>query len=335
MPHLSNSNNLTFSLTEMSLCLSNYFAVFLFTFGLIGNILNSLVLSQRSLRSNSCAWLFLISSVFNLISIISGLSSRVLSNWIVDLTDRSDWLCKSRVFILLNSRTIAMWLLTLATLDRWLLSCADVRYRLLSKLRNAQRGAFVIILFSSVAFFPIFFCYKANLTNSPLKCYSSNIHCRIYIDQTYMNWTVVWPLVLMIVFGFLTMSNIRRIHYRARVSLLIDSTIRYRVSQEHHQRLKSIDRHLLIMLLVQISFLSLFTLPQAIQMIYLTTTTGRIKSPFQIKVEHSIFTFALLLTYLASGMPFYVYTLSGGRIFREAFYMFLKNFVRFVRCQKK
>jgi hypothetical protein len=46
------------------------FAIFLWLFGVMGNALNILVLSQRALRSNSCAWLFLISSLFNLVSII-------------------------------------------------------------------------------------------------------------------------------------------------------------------------------------------------------------------------------------------------------------------------
>ncbi|CAF4273745.1 unnamed protein product, partial [Rotaria sordida] len=56
-----------------------YFSIFLFIFGVIGNILNILVLSQRSLRSNPCAWLFLISSLANFIVLLSGLTTRIIS----------------------------------------------------------------------------------------------------------------------------------------------------------------------------------------------------------------------------------------------------------------
>jgi hypothetical protein len=131
----------------------------------------------------------------------------------------------------------------------------------------------------------------------------------------------------MILFGFLTMSNVREIHHRAQV-LLLSRFNQTRITKEHQQRFKIIDRHLLIMLLVQISFLTLFTLPQAIEMIYLTITTNQFKSSLQNTIENSIFTFSLLLTYLASGMPFYIYTLTGGQVFRQAFFTLIRRIVR-------
>lgn len=330
----SQTKNLTLIWISTSSKINNYFALFLFIFGLIGNLLNTLVLSQRSLRSNPCAWLFLVSSVFNLISILSGLTTRILSNWFLDITDQIHWLCKLRVFILLTSRTIASWLLMLATFDRWLLSCLDVHYRRMSTLKNAQRGTLIIILLSKLIYMPIFFCYQANLRHTPLKCYSRTISCRIYADQTYIHLTILWPLMMMILFGFLTMSNVRHIHNRARTSLL-PGLHHSRLQDEHRQRLKAIDRHLLIMLLVQISFLSLFTLPQAIEMIYLTITSSQSKTLFQRTVENSIFSFVLLLTYLASGIPFYIYTLSGGRVFRDAFHNLLERLAKKLAWREK
>ena len=330
----TDTTNLTVWWTTTSSTINSYFSIFLFIFGIVGNVLNTLVLSQRSLRSNSCVWLFLISSIFNLISILSGLTSRVLAGWFIDLTDQIGWLCKLRVFILLSSRTIASWLIVLATFDRWLLSSLDVRYRLISKLKNAKRGAMIIILLFALLHSPLLYCYQANLTNAPLKCYTKTIACRIFTDQTYIHLTILWPLVLMMLFGFLTMSNVRRIHHRARIPLL-QSSSQLSVYQEHRQRLKAIDRHVLTMLLVQISFLSLFTLPQAIQMIYLTMTSNRLKSAFQTTIENSIFTFFLLLTYLASGMPFYIYTLSGGRIFRQASDDLFQRIYKKVPCRQK
>ena len=330
----SATHNLTLLWISTSAKINNYFALFLFIFGLIGNLLNTIVLSQRSLRSNPCAWLFLVSSIFNLVSILSGLTTRILSNWFIDITDHIHWLCKLRVFILLSSRTVASWLLTLAIFDRWLLSCIDVHYRRMSTLRNAQFGTFIIVFLSHLIYLPIFFCYQANLSHTPLKCYSRTISCRIYADQTYIHMSILWPLMMMILFGFLTMSNVRHVHHRARTSLLPGSH-HSRVHDEHRQRLKAVDRHLLIMLLVQISFLSLFTLPQAIEMVYLTVTSKQVKSPFQRTVENAIFSFFLLLTYLASGIPFYIYTLSGGRVFRDAFHTFLERLARKLSWREK
>ncbi|CAF1156261.1 unnamed protein product [Rotaria sordida] len=304
-----------------------YFSICLFIFGVTGNALNTLVLSQRSLRSNSCAWLFLVSSIFNLISILSGLPTRILSGWFALLTDRIGWLCKLRVFTLLTSRSIALWLIVLATLDRWLLSCKNIDYRRISKLKNARRGMICILIISSLFYSPIFYCYQANLINEPLRCYSKTIKCRIYADQVYTFFTTLIPLILMILFGFLTLSNLRKIHYRAQI-LLLSRSSQTIISNNHRQRLKSVDRHLLIMLLIQISFLILFTLPQVIEMIYLTITRNQYKSPLREQLETSTFTFVLLLTYLASGMPFYIYILSGGQIFRQAFLKIMRHMIQ-------
>jgi len=324
----SNTTSLISIWNNASTKINCYFSIFLFIFGVIGNILNTLVLSQRSLRSNSCAWLFLVSSIFNLISILSGLTTRILSVWVVVVTDQIGWLCKLRVFIVLTSRTIGSWLIMLAIFDRWLLSCKNFHYRHFSTLKNAKRGMFVIIIISCFLHSPTFYCYQANLNNTPLKCYSRTIKCQILTDQTYIFFTILIPIILMILFGLLTLSNIRKMHHRARKPLLsrLNKTT---INDEHRQRLKLIDRHLLIMLLVQISVFILFTFPQAIEMIYVTLTRNTSKSLLQNTIEKSIFTFCLLLTYLSSGMPFYIYTLTGGCMFRQAVF----RLIRRITCQ--
>jgi hypothetical protein len=328
------SVNLTASLDNIFAQIQCYFSIFLFIFGTVGNILNILVLSQRSLRSNPCAWLFLISSIANFIAILSGLTTRVISNWTVDITDLVGWLCKLRVFILYTSRTIASWLIVLASIERWLLSCRNALYRQKSTLKNVQTWAIVIILFSILLYSPILYCYEANLINTPLRCYSKTIQCRIFADQVYTFITVLLPLILMFLFGIMTLSNVRRLKRRLQ-SPLLPRTNSTSHSRDQRQRFRSIDRRLLIMLLVQISFLALFTLPQAIQQIYSTITRDKHKTSVQNTIENSIYSFEILLTYLASGMPFYIYTLSGGCVFRQAFFTLIERIKQKILCQKK
>jgi len=318
----------------MSTKINCYFSIFLFLFGIVGNILNILVLSQQSLRSNPCAWLFLISSVANFIGILSGLTTRVISNWTIDVTDTIGWLCKLRVFTLYTSRTIATWLIVLASFDRWLLSSLSAHRRQMSTLKNVQIGTIIIMLFSVLLYSPIFYCYEANLINTPLRCYSKTIQCRIFADQVYTCITILLPLILMFLFGIMTMSNIRKIKHRLQSPLLprIHNTTN---SNDHRHRFRLIDRRLLIMLLVQVSFLALFTLPQATQQIYLTVTRNKYKTLEQNTIENSIYSFGILLTYLASGMPFYIYTLSGGCVFRQAFFTLIKRVKQTILCQQK
>ncbi|CAF2983858.1 unnamed protein product, partial [Rotaria sp. Silwood2] len=72
----TNTTNLILSLNNMSTQLNRYCSIFIFIFGVLGNILNCIVLSQRPLRKNPCSFFFLISSMANLTSILSGLTTR-------------------------------------------------------------------------------------------------------------------------------------------------------------------------------------------------------------------------------------------------------------------
>jgi hypothetical protein len=222
----------------------------------------------------------------------------------------------------------------LASIDRWLLSCISVHRRQMSTLKNVQIGAIIIIIFSILLYSPIFYCYEANLINTPLRCYSKTIRCRIFADQVYACVTILFPLLLMFLFGIMTMSNVGKIKRRLQSPLLPRISITSN-SNDYRRRFRLIDRHLLIMLFVQISFLALFMLPQAIQQIYLTITRDKYKTSVQKTIENSIYSFGILLSYLASGMSFYIYTLSGGYIFRQAFFTLIRCVKQKILCQQK
>jgi hypothetical protein len=312
--------------------LNRYFTLFIFLFGLIGNILNTLVLSQRTLRTNPCILLFLISSISNLISILFGLTARFMSGWDADLTDTHDYHCKLRAFIMFTSRTIAFWLIMLATTDRWLLSSNNIRLRQLSSLKNAQRGTSIIVVISILLYLHMFYCYEANLIDTPLKCYGKTASCRLLTDMTYACITISLPLFLMLLFGFMTIRNIsnKRICMLSRnVSILKKKQTNILVvSSEQKRRWKKLDRYLHRMLFFQVMVLILLTFPQTIHKLYSTLSLYKHKTLVQYAIDRFLYNFDLLLTYLASGMPFYIYTLSGGKIFRNA----LKNLIY---CNRK
>jgi hypothetical protein len=302
--------------------LNLYFSTFIFFFGIIGNILNILVLTQRTLRSNSCIFLFLISSIANLISILFGLIPRILSSYQLDLTETNDILCKLRAFIVFTSRTIALWLIVLATIDRWMTSSINIHCRKLSSLKNAQKGSLIIISISILCFSQMLYCYKANLLNTPLICYGKTGYCRILTDITYTYFTILLPVILMTIFGLMTISNIRetRMCMKPR-KVFSDRHVNKEVLvflNQQRQRWKKIERYLRRMLLLQIILLILLTLPQAIHKLYCTITLNEDKTSLEYDIDRFLYKFALLLPYLQSALPFYIYTLAGGTVFREA-----------------
>ncbi len=330
----SNSSdiNLINILNNLSPDLNRYLSIGILLFGTVGNLLNCLALSQRTLRLNPCSFIFLASSIASLITLISGVAVCLLAGWSADLTDTIGWLCKFRIFVLFTSRTIASWLIMLATFDRWLLSSIAVHRRHMSNIKNAQRGIIAIIILSNLAYAQIFYCYEANLTNAPLKCYGKTTWCRLLIDSEFTSISILLPSLLMFIFGFMTIRNIRQSALR-RVQPGI--TTQTGSVTGRSRPLKKIDHSLLLMLFIQVILLTLFPLPQAIQNLYTNATRFQVKAPLQNAINNFNFNLFLLLTYVTNGMPFYIYTLSGGAVFRKALINAIRDFIRKITCTQR
>ncbi|CAF1157960.1 unnamed protein product [Adineta ricciae] len=306
-------------LSTISSQLNRYLALVIFLFGIIGNLLNIIVFSQRTLRSNPCSYLFLLASICYLLSLCSGIFPRFLSTWDADLGNTNEILCKLRIYIYFNSLTIAFWLIALATIDRWFLSSQDVSRRNRSSLKNVKRSFVCLLILSSLFESQQIFCYEANLTNTPLKCYSKTVGCAILSDVSFAFVTVLIPVTLMLIFGLLILSNIRRSQIRLNP---ITSYSNEGINQiyVHNGRVnpqRRTDRHLLSMLLAQIILILLFSFPFAFSKFYSTITRYLPKSSLQSTTESFIFNLFLLFINVASGMPFYIYTLTGGHVFRK------------------
>ena len=317
--------------------MNRYLPLIIFIFGVIGNILNIFVLSQRNLRSNACGWLFLMASIANLISILFGLITRILLGWTTDPTETISWICKLRTFTVFSSRTIGFWLLAFATIDRWLLSSTEANRRKRSTLKNAYYRRIIIVIMSICLYAQMVVCYEANLIGTPLKCYSKNLACRYSTDLVYALVTILSPLSVMFLFGLLTILNIQQSHQRTRRVIhdrLIHNLTLSSTDTTLRQQQKKTDRYLLFMLFSQTILLALFTIPQAIYRIYSTVIDQNVLLT-RSSLESFIYNFVLLLSFIANGMPFYIYTLCGGKLFRKALFDLLRTIRRKCLCQSQ
>jgi hypothetical protein len=325
------------SLNNVITQINRYFGIFIFLFGVVGNTANIFILSQPPLRSNPCTWLFLVASIANFIAILAGLDSRFLSTWGADLTNTNQFLCKLRAFLLFNGITVGAWLITLATIDRWLSSNINVNRRQQGTLKNAQRGAILIVILSIIIETQQIYCFEANLTNTPLKCYTETVLCGIISDLFFALYTILFPLIVMLIFGLMTISNVRKAHSRLRpVTMTMNGRNGHNsatVSIAHSTQRKKADRHLLIMLFIQVLLILVLTLPVGIYKLYSTITRNVHKSTLQNTIENFIFNILLLFLYASCGMPFYIYTLSGGRVFRKTLYSLLETLRRKMMCR--
>lgn len=305
------------TLNSTATLLNRYLSLIIFIFGVVGNILNCLVLSTPKLRKNPSALLFLLSSFSSLIAIVAGLTSRMLSGWAADLTNTNHALCKTRAIVLLVSRSTAIWLIAMAAIDRWMLSSLNQQIRAKSSIKTVIRLVIIVIFISIGCYSQMLYCYEANLTNTLLKCYGKTEACRFVTDFIYVTVSVATPIVCMMVFGILTVINIRSSSRRV-LNSQTSSTERSAYNQYQTKQWKRIDNHLLVMILAQTVLLTIFTLPQAIQKLYSTITEDIPKSSLQNAVENFIFNLFLLSTYFSNGITFYMYTLCGGSVFRQA-----------------
>ncbi|CAF3670988.1 unnamed protein product [Rotaria sp. Silwood1] len=305
------------TINNATLQLVRYCSIFIFLFGSIGNILNVLILSQTSFRRNPCAVLFLFSSVVNFIAILSGLLSRILSGWGADLTATTRFFCKLRGFVVNIARSVAIWYILFAIIDRWLLSSLKLHHRQMSSLKNAKRAMIISLMLAIVVFSHIIYCHEPNLINAPQKCYGITIACRFVTDISFILLAIV-PLPLMLMFGLMTIYNIRQSRGRVanRNTSMVTNTVTATTNQRH--RMTKQDQNLLIMLLVQICILFILSIPLAIQKLHSAIVTGRTPSALQVAIEDLVYNLAQLLHFVANGMPFYIYTLVGGNVFRKA-----------------
>ncbi|CAF1517049.1 unnamed protein product, partial [Adineta ricciae] len=263
MSSLEIDENLIQSWNNASDSLNRYFPIFIYTFGITGNLLNILVLSQRPLRLNPSALFFMFSSISGLIALLSGLTTRMMAGYSTDMTTTIDWICKIRNYVLYSARTITLWSITFATIDRWLASSTNVHKRQLSTLKNAQRSLFIVHIYAILLNVPILYCYQANLTGILRGCYGATYSCRLITDFIYTIATTLFPLILMIIFGCLTIQNIRQTRQRIlNVTMIKMSDERPTTMVHiHGKHNKKTEKHLLEMLGVQVTLLVILTFP--------------------------------------------------------------------------
>ncbi|CAF3444400.1 unnamed protein product, partial [Rotaria sp. Silwood2] len=166
--------------------------------------------------------------------------------------------------------------------------------------------------------------------DAPLKCYGKNILCRLITDLVYGLFTILIPSILMIIFSIMIISNIQ--HLRCRMQCVTVVSVRTPL-QTKEIKLKRTDHHLLRMLLIQVLLLLIFFMPQALHKFYITFKSTKSNNDWQDVLNHFLYNIDVILSFTASGMPFYLYTLAGRTVFRRAFYELLEMFHRKIKRQ--
>jgi hypothetical protein len=183
-----------------------YGPIILLIIGTIGCLCNFLTFTSRKLRQNSCAFYFLCSTLFELLSITFGLISRLAADHFdSNLQNTSRFYCKFRAYFVSTIPLIATYFVLLSAIDRSMSSSIHARLRSFSQIKIAYRSAIIVIIIGLISCSHILISYDLRP-----KCATLRGAYAIFDGMFVVFWLGVIPHVLMLIFGFITLMNIRR-----------------------------------------------------------------------------------------------------------------------------
>ena len=183
-----------------------YGPIILLVVGIIGCLCNFLTFTSRQLRRNSCAFYFLCSAIFELLAITFGLISRLTADhFSSNLQNTNRIYCKFRAYFITAIPLIATYLVLLSSIDRCMSSSVYARFRLFIQMKVAYRCVASAIGISLVSCSHILISYDLRP-----KCATLPGAYAMFDSMFVVFWFGIIPHMLMLIFGFVTLVNIRR-----------------------------------------------------------------------------------------------------------------------------
>jgi hypothetical protein len=183
-----------------------YGPIILLIIGTIGCLCNFLTFTSRQLRQNSCAFYLLCSTIFELLSITFGLITRLSADHFGShLQHTNRFYCKFRVYFVTSIPLIATYFVLLSAIDRCMSSSIHARLRSFSQIKIAYRSMIIVILIGLISCSHILISYDLRP-----RCTTLPGAYAIFDGMFVVFWLGVIPHVLMLIFGFITLMNIKR-----------------------------------------------------------------------------------------------------------------------------
>jgi hypothetical protein len=273
--------------------------------GMLGNLINIVVLSRFTLYYHSCSRYLIMLSISSLAYSSINLTYRLLADgYRIDPARHSTAACKIITYITQLCYPMAPYFIVLASLDRFCASSQNARIRKFSNIRVSRQAILIIVV--------IFILFYLNTPIVVDLRSDDGLGCRNRGNTVYKQTYAVLQCVLfaimapslMILFGLMTIYNVRKVGYS-------------RILASRNRRT---DRQLVIMLLVQVGTHVLLTLP--ISIIYsLLVLSKQYKATRVIYFVYSVFNLPLHLSY-TSAFPLYFLS---AKMYRQEFLHILKN----------
>jgi len=283
--------------------------------GNFGNLFNIMIFCQLSHRKNSCSLYLLMASIMNIFTLNFGIIPTLYSLDYPNPELTSIVFCKLRLYLLHSSLMISRSMIVLACIDRFAVSSCS---KYLHRFGRPKIAIYLIIFFT--CFWPISASHiLVLLTIKFQRCTAFGKYSLIYSIYSFLVAGVL-PPTLMIIFGCLTIRNLRHIHARIRPNII-------RFDHNHRK-----DYYLTVMLICEVCIYFISTLPYPIQTLYLTVTRNTVKTVDRLEIEGFLTFLAYsFLIYINSASTFYIY-LCTSRAFRRQCRRLLKRYWKRIIC---
>lgn len=275
--------------------------------GLIGNVLSFFVFYEKDNRLNGISLLFRSASIFNIIVLIYGIGVSFYSINYFNPEKSSSIFCKIRLYIRHILLMIVRTYIVLACFGSFCLTSSKYLYRSLFDLRHVKWYIGIVpFIWPLIAFhMPLFTHLNAN-------------QCRNQSDYVFFFgiyfFTIVGliPVILMVLFIFLTKNNLRLINRRIRPTLINGNSI----------KLKNRDQQFIRMLLSLVIMYMITNFIYPANVLYMSITDSTIKHQKRIQIESLILTITSnYILYINNISPFFLFFISS-KSFRRTIYRF-------------
>lgn len=276
----------------MQTYIARYFMMPLYVFGILGNVANVILFSQRRIRlNNACVRYFIALSSGNLLIIIVCGFSRSLP-YLNGFNPETASLifCKCRLYIVHSTFLFARACVSLISIDRWMITSSNPSIRQLSTPKNAHYIIIVVALVSALfnSHALVGFEIRSNV------CYAYGSTAYLLFYSIYNVVTAILPVAIMVFFGILIMGNIRRSQTRINTVSSKPGNHSQPSSQPVHA-----SRGQFVQLAIMQSFtFTLLNIGYAVYVSYDAATFTRVKSAEQRALEGFLYGLCLHPVYI-------------------------------------
>ncbi|CAF0930671.1 unnamed protein product [Adineta ricciae] len=238
MPATSSTDNTLITLlNSITLAISRYGIFVLVILGTTGNILNVLIFRQKKLRASPCTLYLCTSSCIDLILTLGINLPRMLTTYDLDYSAKIGMICKIRHFTYYSLSILSVWMVTLAAVDRFLITSPLAKRRQMSSLRNAYRLISASSILVTLVFGNLFYCADVIDNGVITSCSASTTRqCGFYNQIARLVTVLCIPQMVIMVVSINMTRNLRSLK-QATVTIASTRSAQYRV--------RKIDRELI------------------------------------------------------------------------------------------